>query len=111
MSMYFFFQAEDGIRDLYVTGVQTCALPIYTGISRRRRARCPGVTPEGAAHGARGASQYPAEAVTAGRGFAGPGTLARGVPARSGDAMSAPPVRRRMAGLEWGAPGGPSCRE
>src|SRR5204862_2577593 len=25
---YFFFQAEDGIRDLYVTGVQTCALPI-----------------------------------------------------------------------------------
>src|SRR6266567_2017345 len=30
----FFFQAEDGIRDLTVTGVQTCALPI----SRRRRA-------------------------------------------------------------------------
>src|SRR6266496_3600753 len=27
--MFFFFQAEDGIRDLYVTGVQTCALPIY----------------------------------------------------------------------------------
>src|SRR5690349_22032033 len=26
----FFFQAEDGIRDLYVTGVQTCALPIST---------------------------------------------------------------------------------
>src|SRR5438874_5993231 len=26
--MCFFFQAEDGIRDLYVTGVQTCALPI-----------------------------------------------------------------------------------
>src|SRR2546430_1239679 len=25
---YFFFQAEDGIRDLTVTGVQTCALPI-----------------------------------------------------------------------------------
>src|SRR6202140_5607828 len=29
----FFFQAEDGIRDLLVTGVQTCALPIS---SRRR---------------------------------------------------------------------------
>src|SRR6267378_699302 len=27
----FFFQAEDGIRDLYVTGVQTCALPISRG--------------------------------------------------------------------------------
>src|SRR5206468_9663525 len=27
-SFFFFFQAEDGIRDLIVTGVQTCALPI-----------------------------------------------------------------------------------
>src|SRR5204862_3534624 len=27
----FFFQAEDGIRALYVTGVQTCALPISSG--------------------------------------------------------------------------------
>jgi len=27
----FFFQAEDGIRDLIVTGVQTCALPISYG--------------------------------------------------------------------------------
>src|SRR5256885_7427166 len=26
---FFFFQAEDGIRDYKVTGVQTCALPIY----------------------------------------------------------------------------------
>src|SRR5205085_3481619 len=29
--LFFFFQAEDGIRDLTVTGVQTCALPIYSG--------------------------------------------------------------------------------
>src|SRR2546430_2946449 len=28
---FFFFQAEDGIRDLTVTGVQTCALPILMG--------------------------------------------------------------------------------
>src|SRR5437879_9510113 len=28
---FFFFQAEDGIRDTSVTGVQTCALPIYLG--------------------------------------------------------------------------------
>src|SRR5256885_6488930 len=27
---FFFFQAEDGIRDYKVTGVQTCALPIWT---------------------------------------------------------------------------------
>src|SRR5947209_18296398 len=31
---FFFFQAEDGIRDIGVTGVQTCALPIYvSGVS------------------------------------------------------------------------------
>src|SRR5690348_17990962 len=30
-SFFFFFQAEDGIRDGRVTGVQTCALPIYLG--------------------------------------------------------------------------------
>src|SRR2546430_7466657 len=29
VSVIFFFQAEDGIRDLTVTGVQTCALPIF----------------------------------------------------------------------------------
>src|SRR3989440_915405 len=34
---FFFFQAEDGIRDLIVTGVQTCALPIYSsGLGNRR---------------------------------------------------------------------------
>src|SRR6266496_2041620 len=39
---FFFFQAEDGIRDLYVTGVQTCALPILhalQGPSCTRRLR------------------------------------------------------------------------
>src|SRR2546430_7297608 len=30
LCFFFFFQAEDGIRDLTVTGVQTCALPIFT---------------------------------------------------------------------------------
>src|SRR5690625_6429701 len=28
LKLFFFFQAEDGIRDGHVTGVQTCALPI-----------------------------------------------------------------------------------
>src|SRR2546427_9222996 len=32
---FFFFQAEDGIRDLTVTGVQTCALPIFIGVNVR----------------------------------------------------------------------------
>ena len=31
---FFFFQAEDGIRDHCVTGVQTCALPIYVFLFR-----------------------------------------------------------------------------
>src|SRR5215210_1786161 len=31
MLIFFFFQAEDGIRDTSVTGVQTCALPISCG--------------------------------------------------------------------------------
>src|SRR5690606_39555571 len=62
----FFFQAEDGIRDFHVTGVQTCALPIWMGdpgcggffpvpqplVARRRRGGCqrlpkPGVEPGG----------------------------------------------------------------
>src|SRR2546430_13758538 len=37
---FFFFQAEDGIRDLTVTGVQTCALPISMTTSMKR---CAGV--------------------------------------------------------------------
>src|SRR5438874_6805194 len=50
---FFFFQAEDGIRDLYVTGVQTCALPIsansqnndagnWRGFFDRQERRLPG---------------------------------------------------------------------
>src|SRR3712207_7680598 len=33
----FFFQAEDGIRDIGVTGVQTCALPIFEGLNPPQR--------------------------------------------------------------------------
>src|SRR2546427_6850809 len=39
---FFFFQAEDGIRDLTVTGVQTCALPISAHRSGRSRPIPPG---------------------------------------------------------------------
>src|SRR5256885_780688 len=35
-SAFFFFQAEDGIRDYKVTGVQTCALPICADAARAR---------------------------------------------------------------------------
>src|SRR5256886_3013991 len=75
----FFFQAEDGIRDLTVTGVQTCALPISRrpaghrarrGVPGRRpstprRARCPA-----------GRRAHPAPAES--RGRAGPRARAHG---------------------------------
>src|SRR2546430_8605188 len=53
----FFFQAEDGIRDLTVTGVQTCALPIFAACALtttcwprplRPRARCASSVPTAA---------------------------------------------------------------
>src|SRR2546430_10917457 len=50
--IFFFFQAEDGIRDLTVTGVQTCALPIccaetgpWRGTTARRSTGCSSTTP------------------------------------------------------------------
>src|SRR2546422_3795868 len=41
-SFFFFFQAEDGIRDVAVTGVQTCALPISLSVPRRDGDEPPG---------------------------------------------------------------------
>src|SRR5699024_8788587 len=43
LSVVFFFQAEDGIRDRNVTGVQTCALPIWACESARRVAMLSGL--------------------------------------------------------------------
>src|SRR2546427_7338950 len=70
---FFFFQAEDGIRDLTVTGVQTCALPIWprppgptatesrrAGAARRRLRRR-------AAGGRRAAGAAPCAACRSGR--------------------------------------------
>src|SRR2546429_6054659 len=39
--VFFFFQAEDGIRDVAVTGVQTCALPIFRLSTSRGRTTPP----------------------------------------------------------------------
>src|SRR2546427_8287374 len=38
--LFFFFQAEDGIRDLTVTGVQTCALPILRARGYHEEKEC-----------------------------------------------------------------------
>src|SRR2546429_6319749 len=48
----FFFQAEDGIRYVAVTGVQTCALPIFRRVRRRRASALRGLAPS--ARGAAG---------------------------------------------------------
>src|SRR6266542_6538345 len=74
---FFFFQAEDGIRDATVTGVQTCALPIFRapGVSLTRLER-----PEDLLH------------VASQRGAT---TLARGVGSRRGAALTCGPLRRR----------------
>src|SRR5688572_32074017 len=69
---FFFFQAEDGIRDLTVTGVQTCALPICErdrALSQRVRA-----------HPAAG------------------GSLARAVPGQRGDLRGGQFHRRHRGG-------------
>src|SRR2546427_9716159 len=42
---FFFFQAEDGIRDLTVTGVQTCALPIWKVVVIHNWADCVQIVP------------------------------------------------------------------
>src|SRR3989449_7404550 len=103
--LFFFFQAEDGIRDVAVTGVQTCALPIY----RRRSARCADLAradEEGAfrvppgGRGARGAGR-------GGHGRAVPPQHHRGRAALGGGAgdAAAPPGDRTAE------PGGVGARE
>src|SRR2546429_6159945 len=44
-SIFFFFQAEDGIRDVAVTGVQTCALPISFSPAKATGRRRPAAEP------------------------------------------------------------------
>src|SRR5437762_13635755 len=48
MFVSYFFQADDGIRDTSVTGVQTCALPIYILFSRVARSNIFGLVKLGA---------------------------------------------------------------
>src|SRR3989454_9377796 len=56
MLFFFFFQAEDGIRDYKVTGVQTCALPISTWRRARSLATCGACTRPGRGGGPHGGS-------------------------------------------------------
>src|SRR3989449_6112662 len=58
--VFFFFQAEDGIRDVAVTGVQTCALPIS------RLARITELVPGACAPNAKGFISDPTNCVNTG---------------------------------------------
>src|SRR5215469_10464044 len=82
---FFFFQAEDGIRDLYVTGVQTCALPIccHRSLPGRRRGT--------------GWSAPPARRGAAGRRRSAPRAAARPAAARTPrrPGLPAPPPAHR----------------
>src|SRR3989475_1791738 len=74
--LFFFFQAEDGIRDLTVTGVQTCALPIFLSCT----------------------NEFVQVALEASPPRRGPG-LVRGV--RVGDAVPPRAAERPGAALRW----------
>src|SRR5690625_5967784 len=71
--MTFFFQAEDGIRDGHVTGVQTCALPISAGEKSVTSPSCPGIPTEVARKGSRRAQRSTYSSARRSRAEAGHG--------------------------------------
>src|SRR5256885_5622211 len=73
--VFFFFQAEDGIRDYRVTGVQPCALPICT------RAPCRSERAWTRRHRASSSAMWPARRPTPCAGAAAPTTTDRGAAA------------------------------
>src|SRR2546429_4670193 len=85
--LYFFLQEDDGIRDVAVTGVQTCALPIY-------RARNGLSGPSGQRAPARAAAQRRAEHAGVLRPAAA-AALSAAVPVRGRGAGAALPARDR----------------
>src|SRR2546429_7283661 len=86
----FFFQAEDGIRDVAVTGVQTCALPIFVSVESRSLNSCP------ARRGIPIVAKYPGLATLKRdwKGFPGAGS---GLPTIWKESESKPPPRGRSA--------------
>src|SRR5690606_41038921 len=89
---FFFFQAEDGIRDFHVTGVQTCALPICGTVKARSRrtVRGPRTTVRPCARTAGVPSAWPSSPGSA-TGRAGPEEIGRAARReRVGTALLAP---------------------
>src|SRR2546430_11323547 len=97
--VFFFFQAEDGIRDLTVTGVQTCALPISADpVGRGTAARLPAPVADcpfiGCREAARGVGgQREARAAPLPRTLRGVGSRGHSAAGRSTRPSRAPPRR------------------
>src|SRR5256885_7306771 len=92
--LFFFFQAEDGIRDYKVTGVQTCALPISPPCTYRAR-RSRGRRPRRRRGGAGCSSWSPPPQASAGESAAA--RAASAVRARSGERRVGEEGRSRWA--------------
>src|SRR6266446_8837472 len=95
---FFFFQAEDGIRDYKVTGVQTCALPISAPTARSRagsfpssaRASKAGISVERPVHVGAPSTRSQIWPPTIARTRSGePGATTRAVTGRSGSPLAA----------------------
>src|SRR5690349_23088806 len=100
MFFFFFFQAEDGIRDLYVTGVQTCALPIWVAAG--------GVVQIVVAHALRPPRRFDAERRALGAAYDRLARLADGVLAGAAGTPAADAIATAAALVEIGRA---SCRE
>src|SRR5256884_7849333 len=105
---FFFFQAEDGIRDVAVTGVQTCALPISMSnvfLVRDERLLTPRLDRCGVAGGMR--RGVLAEAAKAGVAPRGRTLGSRGLAAAPGGFLTNPPMGGRPGrGRRGRGPGG-----
>src|SRR2546430_7993117 len=88
-SLFFFFQAEDGIRDLTVTGVQTCALPIFLGIRLCERcSHLESLTQKGIIAGLVHRGGLRATILTEGDIHVGDAIVPRGLPSKTGKASA-----------------------
>src|SRR2546426_4553797 len=101
MTFFFFFQAEDGIRDYKVTGVQTCALPIS-----RAGVGAGGLEPRasgGLAAAPPGARDQPRDDLPLHLGGQAPGRAVVHPPARRAEAAAQTLRALRQAGGPWPA--------
>src|SRR6266576_4404170 len=107
----FFFQAEDGIRDLYVTGVQTCALPIWNRVQPARSSQPRNTSRPARAHvwGRRGGTLVTPDARS--RGYrAGIAAARRRTSDQGPDRRGCRMDRPELLPMHWDQPAGTATR-